>query len=351
MNQVRTILRRGAAAILLLGIAGPRVAAQSEEKLRVCCTVQSLASLSEEVGGPEVEVTSFAKGSENPHFIDARPSFVKALSTADLFIQQGLELEIGWVPVILQQARNRQVLPGERGFLDASLQITPQDVPQGPTDRSMGDVHAQGNPHFMTDPVNGILVARAIRDKLSQLKPAARDTFEQRCAAFERQVSAALVGDKLASQFDTETVIKLARLHEQGRLQGFLEKQGRLGDLGGWLGALLPFAGTKVVSDHRQWTYFGARFGLDLVGELEPKPGIAPTTSHLGRVVQMVQNQGVKLIIVSPGFDPKSGEFVAAKTGARLLVLAHEVRAVDQAGSYLSMIDYDVQQIVSALRF
>jgi ABC-type Zn uptake system ZnuABC Zn-binding protein ZnuA len=351
MDRRPTALGEFAGAIVVMTLAVTLCgAAPTVDRLNVCCTVPSLGSIAQEVGGDQVAVTTFAKGTENPHFIDARPSFVKTLASADLFIEQGMELEIGWAPVIVQQSRNPNVLPGARGFLDVSAVIDRMEVPTGPIDRSMGDVHPAGNPHYMTDPLNGIAVARLIRDKLVEMRPAERAGFESRCAAFEKHVCTALVGDKLANAFPTDVVEKLARLNESGKLKAFLDQQGKTADLGGWLGALLPFSGAKAVSDHNSWVYFGRRFGIDLVGYLEPKPGITPTTSHLAEIVALVPQQGVKLILVSPGFDPKSGEFVASKTGAKLLVLAHEVGAVESASSYVSMIDYDVKQVVSALQ-
>jgi ABC-type Zn uptake system ZnuABC Zn-binding protein ZnuA len=349
MTQRFGILRRFIGAASMLAAAALPAAAWSSEKLNVCCTVRSLASIAEEIGGDQCVVTSFAKGSENPHYIDARPSMVKTLSSADVFVQQGLELEVGWAPVILQQARNSKVLPGAPGFVDAAAVIAPIERPTGPVDRSMGDVHPAGNPHFMTDPWNGILVARLLRDKFSELRPAAKDGFAARCAAFEKKICTKLVGDKLADQYPTETIGKLAELNETGKLKGFLEKQGKLADLGGWLGMMLPYSGTKVISDHNLWIYFARRFGLEMAGYLEPKPGITPTTSHLGELVKLIPEQHVKIVFASPGFDPKSGEFVANKTGIKFLVLAHEVGAVDEAGSYVDMIDYDVKQIVAAL--
>jgi ABC-type Zn uptake system ZnuABC Zn-binding protein ZnuA len=350
MNPGNPAARLFFGAIASLMAAAGSAAAQSEKPLNVCATVPSLGGIAREVGGGEVSVTVFAKGSENPHFVDARPSFVKTLSTADVFLQQGMELEAGWAPVLLQQCRRAQVQPGAPGFLDVSSVVERLEVPTGPVDRSMGDVHPAGNPHYMTDPLNGIAVARLIRDRLSQLRPSAKAGFEGRCAEFERKVCAALVGEKLASQYPTDTVTKLARLAETGKLKEFLEKQGRLGELGGWLGALLPYAGTRAVSDHNSWVYFGRRFGIELVGYLEPKPGITPTTAHLGEIVKTVQERGVRLVIVSPGFDRRSGEFVASRTSARLLELAHEVGAEAGADSYVDMIDFDVEQILSALQ-
>ena len=351
MKNHVSALRRSARAFVLLAAAGVAASAQSETgKLNVCATVPSLGDIVREVGGDQVVVTTFAKGTENAHFLDARPSFVKTLSTADLFIQQGMDLESGWAPVILQQCRRLQVQPGSPGFLDVSKVVERLEVPTSPVDRSFGDVHPFGNPHFMTDPLNGIAVARAIRDKLAELRPAARPAFESRCNAFEQKVCTALVGEKLSGQFSVDTIMKLARLNESGRLEAFLEQQGKSADLGGWLGAMLPFVGTKAISDHDQWVYFGHRFGIEFVGHLEPKPGISPTSSHLGELVRIVPERGVKLVITSPGFDPRSGEFVASKTGAKLLVLAHEVGAVEAARSYVEMIDYDVKQVVSALQ-
>jgi len=350
MNHV-SALRRSARAFVLLAVAVVTASAQSEsDKLNVCATVPSLGDIVQEVGGDLVAVTTFAKGTENAHFLDARPSFVKTLSTADLFIQQGMELEAGWAPVILQQCRRLQVQPGSPGFLDVSKAIERLEVPTSPIDRSFGDVHPLGNPHYMTDPLNGIAVARLVRDKLAELRPGSRSEFESRCCAFEKKVCTALAGEKLAGEFSVDTIMKLARLNESGQLKGFLEQQGKSADLGGWLGAMLPFVGTKAISDHGQWAYFGRRFGIEFVGCLEPKPGISPTSSHLGDLVRMVPEKGVKLVITSPGFDPRSGEFVASKTGAKRLVLAHEVGAVEAARSYVEMIDYDVKQVVAALQ-
>jgi ABC-type Zn uptake system ZnuABC Zn-binding protein ZnuA len=330
------------AAFVLPAFAPPR-------KLAVCCTVPSLGSIVQSIGGDLVEVTTFAKGTENPHFLDARPSHVKALAAADLFVQQGLELEIGWAPVLLQQCRNAKVQPGQPGFLDASQAITPLGVPTTPVDRSHGDVHPFGNPHYLTDPLNGLAVARLVRDRLAQLEPTATADLAQRCTAFERRLCTALVGEKLAADFPTETVIKFARLAEAGGLAPFLQQQGRAGDLAGWLGAMAPLHDTAVVADHDQWAYFGRRFGLRFAGFLEPKPGVAPSTAHLAELIGAAPAAGVKLVFTAPGFDPKSARFVADKVGVPLLVLAHEVGATAEAGDYLAMVDYDVRTIVATL--
>lgn len=349
MNQPSR-MSRGAFALAFCSLAFAAAADDAPpRKLAVCCTVPSLGSIVQSVGGDLVEVTTFAKGSENPHFLDARPSHVKALAAADLFVQQGLELELGWAPVLLQQCRNAKVQLGQPGFLDASQAITPLGVPTTPVDRSHGDVHPFGNPHYLTDPLNGLAVARLVRDRLAQLEPAAAADLAQRCAAFERRLCVALVGEKLATDFPAETVVKLARLAEEGGLLPFLEQQGRAADLGGWLGVMAPFHGTVVVADHDQWAYFGRRFGLRFAGFLEPKPGIAPSTAHLAALIGAAPAAGVKAVLTAPGFDPKSARFVADKVGVPLLVLAHEVGATAEAGDYVAMIDHDVRTIVATL--
>ncbi len=350
MNPIRMTGRSpvGAVALLVSLLAGS-ASAFAQEKLNVCCTVPSIGSIAQEVGGDAVAVTVFAKGAENPHFLDARPSHVKALAAADVFVQQGMELEIGWAPILLQQCRNGRVQPGQPGFIDASVVVAPLEVPTTPVDRSHGDVHPAGNPHYMTDPVNGLLVARLLRDRFTQLRPSARDALSQRCVAFEKRLCTAMVGAALADEFPTETVLRLADLQAQGSLAAFLDQQGRGGKLGGWFGALRPFAGTKVICDHNQWIYFGRRVGLEFAGYLEPKPGIAPSTGHLGELIRDAPAAGVKLVFTAPGFDPKSAQFVAEKLGLPLLTLAHEVGATAAAVDYVAMIDADVGLIVAAL--
>lgn len=345
-------LRRAAALaswILLAQVPAPAQDAPRPEPLQVCCTVPSLGSIVAQVGGGRVAVTTFAKGTENAHYLDARPSHVKALAGADLVVVQGLDLEIGWLPVLLQQCRNGDVQPGRPGYLDVSQVVAPLEVPAVAVDRSHGDVHASGNPHYLTDPLNGLAVARLVRDRLGELAPDGAADFARGCAAFERDVCTALVGERLAADFPTDTIVKLAQLHESGGLAAFLHAQGRDGQLGGWLGALAPYAGTKVIADHNQWVYFGERFGLEFAGFLEPKPGISPSTSHLAELIRDAPGAGVRLVFTAPGFDPRSSRFVAEKIGVPLVVLAHEVGATPEASGYVAMLDFDVRTVAALL--
>lgn len=330
---------------VLLSVATPSAHAE-ERPLRVCATLPDLGSLVREVGGDQVAVTVFAKGMENPHFVEAKPSFIKALSRADLFIQGGLEMEVGWAPVLLQNARNGKVLPGNPGYLDASMAITPLEVPTRTIDRSMGDVHPEGNPHYLLDPMNGLKVARLVRDRLAELRPANKAYFNDRYEIFRRKVAGAMVGEKLAAKYELE---KLALLSEQGRLGAFLKERKDDALLGGWLGSMLPYSGTRVVADHNMWPYFARRFGISVKGFLEPKPGISPTTSHLGSLVAQMRTEGIKIVIATPYFDAKALKFVADKSGARIVSLAHQVGAQRGVEDYIGMIDFDVRTLAAAL--
>ena len=337
-----------ASTVMLISfvLATPLVSAQDAARpIQVCATVPELGSLVREVGGDRVSVTVFAKGTEDPHFVEAKPSFIKALSQCDLYIQVGMDLEIGWAPVLLQNARNGAVLPGAPGFLDASKGISPLEIPTGPVDRSMGDVHPQGNPHYLLDPLNGLKVARLIRDKLSELRPNHKTYFDERYAAFSKRLGTALVGERLARKYDVE---KLALLSERGRLGAFLAGQGEEA-LGGWLGLMLPHYGSKAVDDHNMWPYFTRRFGIHVIGHLEPKPGVSPTTSHLRMLVDRMRVEGVKAVLAVPYYDPRHARFISEHTGARVVNLANQVGAREGADDYLRMFDYNIRQLVAAL--
>lgn len=295
---------------LLMGFLLGVVSAVQAEPLRVCATTPDLGDLVRQVGGDEVSVTVFAKSSEDPHFIDAKPGFITQLSRADLFVETGLELEVGWVPVLLQNARNARVLPGATGYLDASAAITPLEIPTGPVDRSMGDIHAAGNPHFLLDPHSGLAVAKLLAAKLAALRPEKAPYFQGRLADF----SAAL-----------EKAMKE------------------------WQDELAPYRGAKVVVDHNMWPYFADHFALTVAAYLEPKPGLAPTTRHLGEVVEKMKAEDIRVILTSPYFDQRHATFVQQHTKAHIARLAHQVGSRPGTDTYLKMIDYNVKETAAAL--
>lgn len=311
--------------------------AAAAEPLRVVASVPDLGDLVREVGGSEVEVSVITKGPQDPHFVEARPSFVRVLHDADLYLEIGRELEVGWSSVLLRAARNPKILPGSRGYLAASAAIEPLQVPTGPVTRAMGDVHPYGNPHFMTDPLSGLRVSALIRDKLAELRPAADEGFRVRRQSFAKRLMERLVGPELAATRDPD---ELARRLEAGDLDA--------SQLGGWLGEARALRGVGVVEDHSAWAYFARRFGLDVVATLEPKPGIAPTTSHLSEVVERVKARRARVILASPYFDPRHASWVAERTGARIAPMAHQEGSREGTDDYLATIEYNLRAVLAA---
>jgi ABC-type Zn uptake system ZnuABC Zn-binding protein ZnuA len=331
-------ISRCAAALLAAWLAAATAAAGP---LKVVATIPDLGSLAEAIGGGDVAVTTLVKGPQDPHFLEPRPSFIRSLHEADLFVLVGMDLEVGWVPPLLKSARNPKVLPGAPGYVDASTAIVPMEVPQGTVDRSMGDVHPYGNPHYLTDPVNGLRVAALLRDRFAEQRPEGAAAFRERYGHFAGALAARLVGDEAAAGRDPEEVVRAA---EEGRVDALLG-----GPPGGWLGAVRAAAGRDTVEDHKLWEYFVRRFGLRPVATLEPLPGVAPTTRHLGEVVEIMQQRKVGLILSSVYFDPRHASWVAERTGARIVPLAHQVGARGGASDYLSTVDYNVRALEAAL--
>lgn len=318
--------------------------------LQVCVTTPDLASLVREVGGDRVAITVFAKPTEDPHFVEAKPGFIKALNGCDLYVQTGLELELGWAPVLLENARNGGILPGSAGFLDASTAIAPLEIPTQPVDRSMGDVHPRGNPHYLLDPLNGLKVAGLIRDKLSELQPADQDYFSGHHQDFAQRLGRSFIGEQLAAKYSLIDIEKLALLFEHGKLRAYLEGQNETALLGGWLGLMQAHAGVKAVDDHNLWPYFAHRFGVRILGHLEPKPGVPPTTRHLQSIIAEMRAEDVPVIITAPYYDPRHARFVMEQTGAVAAPLANQPGSRTGTDDYLDLIDYNVREMAKAIQ-
>lgn len=280
-------------------------------QLKVVATTEDLGSLTSEIGGDKVTVTSLAKGYQDPHFVDPKPSFILAVSRADLLIVVGRELETGWLPPLLTSSRNSKIQPGGRGYLDASSTVKILEIPTGQITRAMGDVHPLGNPHYWLEPGNGRKMAQAIRDKLSELSPNDKGVFAQRYADFDQRLAAA-------------------------------EKR--------WDAAMSPYKGTKIVTYHRSWPNFMERFGLDVMGYVEPKPGIPPSPAHTVDLIGEMKRQGAKMIVVEPYFDLKTPTAITNQIGGKVLVLAPSVGGAKEAGDYIKLFDYNIGLLSSTLK-
>jgi len=303
---MRRFLAPVALAVLALAAALPAGAA-----VNVVTSTEDLADLAAQVGGDRVKVESIARGYQDPHFVEAKPSFILKLAKADLLVVVGRELEIGWLPPLVQQSRNARIQPGAAGYLDASLTAKILEIPTGQITRAMGDVHPQGNPHYHLDPGNGRRIAKAIADKLTEMSPGDAAYFAARYADFDKRLAEA-------------------------------EKR--------WDAAMAPFRGAKVVTYHRSWANLTDRFGLNVIGYVEPRPGIPPSPQHTIDLIGEMKRQGVRVLIVEPYFDLKTPNSIARETGAQVVVLLPSVGGEKSVTDYLKLFDYDVDLLVKALR-
>jgi zinc/manganese transport system substrate-binding protein len=278
--------------------------------VHIVTSIQDFASIADSVGGKRVETFALARGYQDPHFVEPKPSFILKLSRADLLIVAGLELEIGYLPPLLDQSRNEKIRPGAAGHLDASIGCDILERPTAAVTRAMGDVHPFGNPHYWLDPNNGRIIARAIEAKLSALDPAGASEYKANLAAFDAKVAEA-------------------------------EKR--------WDAMLGPYAGTELVTYHNSWPNFLKRFRLKAAGYIEPKPGIPPTPSHTVEIINMMRERKLPVILMEPYFDDKTPRAVADKTGAKLLRFIPSVGGVPEAKDYISLFDYDVKLLADAL--
>ncbi|HKO56564.1 MAG TPA: metal ABC transporter substrate-binding protein [Thermoanaerobaculia bacterium] len=280
--------------------------------LKVVTTIADLASLTKEVGGDRVDVQAIARGYQDPHFVEPKPSFLLLLRNADLLEVVGLELEIGWLPPLLDQSRNANIRPGAKGYLDVSNGVEILDRPTGTVNRSMGDVHPLGNPHYWLDPANGVRIAIQIEKKLEELRPADAAYFQQRLNAFK------------------------VRINDANKR---------------WAATLAPYRGAKIVTYHNSWPNFMRRYGINVVGYVEPKPGVPPSPSHTFELINLMKAQKVKAVIMEPYFDAKTPQSVADRTGAKLVILYPSVGGA-KAGTedYFKLFDYNIAQLVGALK-
>jgi zinc/manganese transport system substrate-binding protein len=298
-------------SILAFVLAVAMRAAPAQAQLNVVATTQDMASIAQEVGGDKIKITALAKGYQDPHFVEAKPSFVLILNKANLLIVVGRDLELGWLPPLITQSRNPRIQPGAEGYLDPSTSAKILEMPTGAITRAEGDVHPLGNPHYWLDPENGRRIAKAIQAKLAQMDPANAAYYAQREADFETRLTAALQR---------------------------------------WKAQMVPYKGLKVITYHRSWANFADAFGLSVVGYVEPKPGIPPTPQHTLDVINAMKAQSIKMIMVEPYFDTKTPNSIASNTGAKVLVMPPSVGGVPQASDYFKLFDYDINLLVDAIK-
>jgi ABC-type Zn uptake system ZnuABC Zn-binding protein ZnuA len=286
------------------------MAAQGK-KLVVVTSTTDLAALAQEVGGDRIEVESIAKGYQDPHFVEAKPSFLLRLRRADLLIHVGLQLEIGWLPPLITQSGNPRIQMAAPGNLDASQFAEILEIPQGTVTRAEGDVHPLGNPHYWLDPDNGRRIARGIANKLADLDPGNSVFFQQRFQDFDKRLSAA----------------------EQK-----------------WDADMKPYRGRKVVTYHRSFPNFAKHFGLDVIEYVEPRPGIPPSPRHTLEVIQLMKRENCKVVLVEPYFDLKTPQSIGREAGAQVVVYLPSVGGEEQVTNYFELFDYDISLLIKAFQ-
>ncbi|MDH4347337.1 MAG: metal ABC transporter substrate-binding protein [Gemmatimonadota bacterium] len=318
--------------------------------LKVVTSLTTYAAIAREIVGDRATVTAIAQGDENPHHVQPKPSFVALLRDADLFVTTGLDLEL-WVPPLLERAGNRKVSPGGAGYVTAYTGVALLEVPSS-VDRSQGDVHADGNPHLHTDPVNAIIISRNILTGLSRVAPGDAAYFTQRQKDFEQRVLEALMGRELVAILTPATAFQLAFTDQ---LRGFIEKTQLHGvplsdKLGGWLKAAEVFRGREMVCYHRETAYFGHRFDISCAAFIEPKPGLPPTPRHVESVIALVKERKIPVAFATVYYERRQVEAVAAKTGARAVILPEHTGGAPGLETYFNLLDAWVNGIAAGFR-
>ena len=276
------------------------------EPLKVVTSIETFADLARRVGGEKVSVESLSRGYQDPHFVDAKPNLMVVLNRADLLIRVGLDLEIGWLPLLTQGSRNEKIQTGQPGDLDVSTLIEVQDVPQVKVSRAMGDIHPGGNPHYWIPPVNAVRIAKGLAERFKQLRPADAAYFDAQFQKFLAEVKARAPA---------------------------------------WEALAKPLAGRKVVTYHRSWVYVTKWLKLEEVGYVENKPGVPPSPDHLAELIMLMRAQGVKSILVEDFYNRSVAETVAEKAEAKVLSMPSDVGARPEVKSYFDLVDAVLAQL------
>src|SRR5437016_7633832 len=303
-------MKRLQIALVLMGLLFLPIASLAK-KLNVITATTDMAALAQEVGGDHINIESIAKGYQDPHFVEAKPSFLLKLRQADVLITVGLQLEIGWLPPLITQSGNPRIQVGANGYLDASQFAEILEIPTGTVTRAMGDVHPLGNPHYWLDPENGRRLAKGIAGKLGELDPADAGYFQERFADFDKRLTEA-------------------------------EKK--------WDAEMAPYHGRKVVTYHRSWPNFAKHFGLEVVGYVEPRPGIPPTPSHTIDLINLMKRENVKIELIEPYFDLKTPNSIASMVGGKVVVMLPSVGGKPEVTDYFKLFDYDIGLFTKAFQ-
>ena len=338
------------AVVLGAGIAAAWGGIHAQERLLVVTTLPTYASIAREIAGSRADVQAIARGDEDPHYVNARPSFAALLQRADLFVMTGLDLEL-WVPALLDRARNARVVEGGPGNVVAYSGITLLDVPEN-VSRTGGDIHVFGNPHIHTDPINAIQIARNIAAGLQRVDPGSAAQYAANLASFRDRILRRTFGDRMVELLGAESLLGLAR---EGRFWEFVrgrQYEGRplIESLGGWLAQAAPFRERRMVCYHKNWAYFSARFQISCAMYVEPKPGIPPSPGHVADVMEFMRTQHIPVLFAANYFSRSQIERVASRTGATAVIVPEHVTGEEGVDDYFTLVDTWVSRLAEAYR-
>jgi zinc/manganese transport system substrate-binding protein len=289
---------------------GSLTASPALATLKVATSITDLASVARFVGGDHVEATSVCKGYQDPHYVPAKPSLMKSLQHADVFVSVGLDLDIGWLPLVLPGSRNPDIQPGQKGFMDASEGVPVLEKPTGTVSRTEGDIHPLGNPHYYTDPKNLEIVADHMADVFSNLDPAHAKDYSANAETFKKRIE--------------ESLVK-------------------------WEAQMAPYEGDYVVTYHKNFIYFADRFGLKVFNHVEPKPGIPPSPHHVADLTRAMKEAGVKVVLYQPYYNSEACRQVASRANGTAVEIATEVGGLPDTDDVFSKFDRLVSSISAAL--
>lgn len=320
--------------------------AQSQ-KLKIVTTLNYLRAVTQEIGGDHVEVVALANPKQDPHYVTPTPRMNQLATDADLFIENGLSLDL-WEQNVVDASGNPKIQSGSSGHLIATINVPVKELPTE-VSRAWGDIHPQGNPHVWLDPFNVRIVAQNIAQRLGELDPANGDYYKKRLEEFKTRLDAAMFGDELVKALGKSGGDILMRKAMNNELAGWLKSRNLDSKLGGWMKKAEALNGVKIISYHKTYVYFADRFGLQIAGELEEKPGIPPPPQHRDGVVDEMKREGIRVILNDNFYSTEAADYVAGKTGAKVVITYLDVGATPEVGTYEKLITYLIENIAQAI--
>jgi ABC-type Zn uptake system ZnuABC Zn-binding protein ZnuA len=318
-------------------------------KLKVVTTLNYLQYAAAQIGGENVEAIALANPRQDPHYVTPTPRMNEAARSAQLFIESGLSLDL-WAKNVVDASGNPAIQAGSPGHLVATINAPVKELPTE-VSRSWGDIHPQGNPHIWLDPLNMKVIAQNIGDRLAKLDPANAAGYQQRTEEFRHRLDAAMFGDELLKAVGGKAAGDiLARKAKNGELDSWLGAKGLTAKLGGWMQRAARLRNLKVVSYHKTYVYFAERFGIDIVSELEEKPGIPPPPQHRDAIVEQMKKEGIGVILNDNFYSRDAADYVASKTGARVVVTYIDVGATESVNTYEKLIAFLLDEVLHAAK-